>query len=1126
MTDHCFISYSTADALDFARKLANKLEGGNIPIWFDKDDLKPSMDWDIQIDHALKTCRMVLFVMTADSTHEKSVCRQEWSRALSFKKPIVPLWVQNEVDVPFRLQDRQRIDFRKSFNAGLANLRDYLEWLDSPEGVLQTYNDRLLDAQRDLQRARDEDKPRIQLDIEELTKQIEAQEKVVANPTAAKEQTEKNIKAGIEREQQPERLVAIKAPTKFINPPPGIAPIYFQDRNFETEQIAGFLKNDAQRLMTIVGRAGIGKTATICRLLKGLERGVLPDNLGEMKVDGIVYLSEAGSHKINFANIFYDLCKLLSVETAQKLDAIYKNPQTSTESKIQCLLDNFQGERVVLLLDNLEPLVNEDLASLPLHDTELSEALYAFLNGTYTAVKVIITTRIPPLQLNGIQPGRQRIYHLEDGLEPKYAEQMLREMDADGILGLKNADGKLLNGAYERTRGFPKALEALFQILASDRYTTLEELLDMPTPENVVEALVGEAFNRLDTNAQKVMQALAVYNLPVTPAAVDFVLAPHIPAIDSALILQRLANMHFARKESGRFYLHPVDREFAFELIPLEDLTTNKGTTLALGASVGDVAKKEERDLIDKTSKSTKEDLELLLESLRSSRFNKFTKHHLTLRAADYFRQARKPRTEWKKLEDLTAQLAEFDLRCAAGDYDTAASVLFEIDYDYLLLWGHYRLTIELHEKLQGKLTSPEVRSISSANLGVAYYYIGQVRVAIEFYEEVLELAREDKNKQHEGAILSRLGLAYANLGDALKAIEYQGQALIIAREIGDRRGEGVNLGGLGNRYADLGDALKAIEYQEQALVIAREIGDRRGERSYLGNLGNHYADLGNALKAIEFYEQSLIIAREIGSKQGEGIILSNLASRYSELGEDDKAIDYYNQAIQNAREIGDKYGECKRLNGLAEVLIEKGDLQSAIKNAAESLQIGQEMSNPEVCIESSRTLAIAFLFSEKLREALQVVQEASKYYRPSFIFNISALHGIIALRQGERKTAQEAFTKSIAQAGEILAKTPEYYDALDAKGLALCGLILAGRSDPSMPRDVNAGKTVPPDKAMVNTGWVAPTINDAIETFRAARKIAPHAGVVKRVLRLFDELVKCDEEGILKDVRKVVEGK
>jgi len=49
--------------------------------------------------------------------------------------------------------------------------------------------------------------------------------------------------------------------------------------------------------------------------------------------------------------------------------------------------------------------------------------------------------------------------------------------------------------------------------------------------------------------------------------------------------------------------------------------------------------------------------------------------------------------------------------------------------------------------------------------------------------------------------------------------------------------------------------------------------------------------------------------------------------------------------------------------------------------------------------------------------------------------------------------------------------------------------------------------------------------VAEAVETFRKARKIAPHAGVVKRVLRLFDELVKCDEEGVLKEVRKAVEG-
>ena len=44
-------------------------------------------------------------------------------------------------------------------------------------------------------------------------------------------------------------------------------------------------------MLTIVGRGGVGKTAMVCRLLKGLESGETePDGLGAMKVEGIVYL--------------------------------------------------------------------------------------------------------------------------------------------------------------------------------------------------------------------------------------------------------------------------------------------------------------------------------------------------------------------------------------------------------------------------------------------------------------------------------------------------------------------------------------------------------------------------------------------------------------------------------------------------------------------------------------------------------------------------------------------------------------------------------------------------------------------------------------------------------------------
>ena len=57
------------------------------------------------------------------------------------------------------------------------------------------------------------------------------------------------------------------------------------------------------------------------------------------------------------------------------------------------------------------------------------------------------------------------------------------------------------------------------------------------------------------------------------------------------------------------------------------------------------------------------------------------------------------------------------------------------------------------------------------------------------------------------------------------------------------------------------------------------------------------------------------------------------------------------------------------------------------------------------------------------------------------------------------------------------------------------------------------------------NSGERDKIVAEAVQTFRKARKIAPHAGVVKSVLRLFDELVKCDEEGMLKGVREVIAG-
>jgi len=973
MPGHHFLSYSRFDGEAFARRLHDALEARFPPffIWLDKIDLKPGQDWDEQIADAIRACDSLLFVMTHDSVNAQSTCKLEWTRALKYKKPIIPLLLHPDAELPFRLATRQYLDFTGEFDSALAKLREHLQWLASPEGKLQELRYRFEDARRELSRATDvTQRARIEADIALLQSQIAEQQHVLANPRSVAQQVETNIAAGLERERQPQRVAVTPINNKFINPPPGIAPSYFQGRQHETKLIGDFLKDDALRVLTVVGRSGIGKTALVCRVLKSLETGHLPDDGGPLSVDGIVYLSATGTRRLNVPNLFADLCKLLPDDTAKALDTLYKNPQATTEEKMRALLEAFPNGRTVVLLDNFEDVL--DPSTRNLLDAELDEALHALLNLPQHGVKVIITTRLALYDLALLQPARQRHLHLEEGLESPYAEKLLCEMDADGKLGLKTAPDNLLKEARERTRGFPRALEALFAILSADRDTSLHEIIadtEKLLPENVVEVLMGEAFSRLDPMAQQIMQALAVYNRPVTANAVDYLLQPYSPVIDSVPVLKRLVNMHFVRKEAGRYYLHPIDRAYAFGRVPKGEVSDRKETEKP-----------------------------------------KYTQFALLHCGAEYFKQVRLPREQWKTIEDLKPQLAEFELRCEGNDYETAAKVLLEIDYDYLRLWGYYRLVIGFFERLQNKITDAQLSAKIIYGQGNVYSTTGHYQKAINCFDRALDSFREFKDRQGEGHTLGSLGMVYFRLCQFIRAIEYYEQALVIAREIKDKRGEGQWLGGLGFAKRNLGQTVRAINYMEQALIIAREMRDRRYESSGLSNLGECYAYLGQIVRATDYYGQALTISRAIGYRPGEG----------------------WQVAV------------------LAELMIDAGRYDEAVQRALESLAIAAEISSPALGSRSNFILTIAYLYSYDLPIAYQAALAARQYMeQPRHNLYMLALLGVITLREGKHTVAREAFVEAITKADAILElNNQNYYQAWDAKGLAYSGLALCESSE------------------------------------------------------------------------------
>src|SRR5262245_35273260 len=199
-----------------------------IPVWIDKRDLRPGEDWAEQIVEAIRTCKGVLFVMTPDSVNPLSGCQDEWVRALRYKKPIIPLLVSHDAELPFRLGSREYIDCTGSFDSALARLRRYLAWMDAPDGQLQALKYRLADAQRDSRRASPEQQARIHEDIAELERQIAHHQTTIANPHAAEQRVQQTIDRGLASAREPAKPVSGKTHSRVVNPPPLVAPPGFR----------------------------------------------------------------------------------------------------------------------------------------------------------------------------------------------------------------------------------------------------------------------------------------------------------------------------------------------------------------------------------------------------------------------------------------------------------------------------------------------------------------------------------------------------------------------------------------------------------------------------------------------------------------------------------------------------------------------------------------------------------------------------------------------------------------------------------------------------------------------------------------------------------------------------------
>jgi hypothetical protein len=171
------------------------------------------------------------------------------------------------------------------------------------------------------------------------------------------------------------------------------------------------------------------------------------------------------------------------------------------------------------------------------------------------------------------------------------------------------------------------------------------------------------------------------------------------------------------------------------------------------------------------------------------------------------------------------------------------------------------------------------------------------------------------------------------------------------------------------------------------------------------------------------------------------------------------------------------------------------GEAARAFKQA---IEIADDIANPQFQQLARLLLAETNLYQDQLTAAREMAEAAQQYNFPLSNHRIPAVLGVAALRQDDRIAARKAFANALHQADELLTRTPQFYRALDTKGLALCGVALCENSE---------------------------YIPGAKEAYKAARAINSDAVYVRRVLRRFDALANADTAGILAEVRAEAAG-
>ena len=308
------------------------------------------------------------------------------------------------------------------------------------------------------------------------------------------------------------------------------------------------------------------------------------------------------------------------------------------------------------------------------------------------------------------------------------------------------------------------------------------------------------------------------------------------------------------------------------------------------------------------------------------------------------------------------------------------------------------------------------------SNLSSFQYRLGRMQEAVDTAQEALvRLASFERNPETAQAY-SILGLVERDMGRLDDATFHLERALAIYRETGERRGEAICLCNLGHVAVQAGELDKAQRLQERAVDLFRAVGHRAGVATALNNLATYAYREADFNGAMALFLESLALARELEHKGNIARTLNNLGLLSQKLERFDDAMAYYEESLTLRKHIGDRVGLAHTLTNQAGVYAAKGELDVAKKRLHEALRIQKETGSiyniPVTLLDLARVTQDQGEYAESevhIRDALRSAKGAKS------IGNV--MKAIMAIGQLfiEIDSKEDAFEIAL-----VVLKTPE----------------------------------------------------------------------------------------------------